>query len=214
MTATEQRAPRGRRAPGRERGGGGASKVVSAVVGIALAAAAVWLQTVGLSAEEMNRPLASVGDKGEEVATGRFSVRVDGVKTAKSVRAGDETAVTENVFLVVETSATVPQEPIKIRPPVLVAEDGRHFDTSDKVDRSKTLANPWTQPGWWSSGVFVFDVPADALRGAKASFVAPTNAFYGEPMLPAAEVDLGIDEAAAKQLGSAPQDVYTVTEKK
>ncbi|MFI9556211.1 hypothetical protein [Nonomuraea endophytica] len=212
MTATDQRpaASRRRRAPAR----GGGSKVLGAVVGLALAAAAVGLQTLGLSADEMSMPLASAGDKGEEVGTGRFTIRVDGVKTAKSIRVADKTAVTGNVFLVVETSATVPQEPLKIRPPELVADDGRRFDTTDKVDRSKTLANVWSQPGWWTSGVFVFDVPADALAGAKASFVAPTNAFYSEPMLPAAEVDLGIDEAAAKQLAAAPQDVYTLGEKK
>ncbi|WP_157254762.1 hypothetical protein [Nonomuraea typhae] len=214
MTATDQRsvAPRRSRQSTRRRAGG--SKVIGAIAGLALAAAAVGLQTFGLSADDMAMPLTTVGAKGEEVSAQRFSVRVDGVKSAKTIKSGDKTAVTDGLFLVIEVAATVPAEPIHLNPPILLTEDGRRFDATDKVDKAKTLANPWIQPGWWSSGAFVFEVPAAVLAGAKATFIAPTSAFYGEPLLPEAEIDLGIDEAAAKQLAAAPQDVYTLGEKK
>ncbi|GAA2843262.1 hypothetical protein GCM10020220_035570 [Nonomuraea rubra] len=53
-----------------------------------------------------------------------------------------------------------------------------------------------------------------AAGGRRAVFTLPVSGLYSEPLPPEAQVDLGIDEAAAKQLGSAPAEVYDLDEKK
>lgn len=214
MTTTQQRpaaAQRRPRPPGRR--GRGGSAVLNLVIGLAFAGGAIGLQSSALTSDDMNAPLMYAGDKGEVVDAGRFSVKVDSLESAKAIKVKTATVETDQIFLVINVSATVPKQPIHLGLPSLATEDGRTFAATDRVERSATLANPWIQPGWWSTGQYVFEVPASVLQGARAVFeehVGIVGALYGDPVTPAAIVDLGIDEALAKRLASAPKDVYTL----
>ncbi|MGR6912692.1 hypothetical protein ACU635_00360 [[Actinomadura] parvosata] len=215
MTATQERsvAPRGgrsrRQASRRPRGAG----ALHVVVGLLLAAGAVGIQTLDLSGDDQSMPLTYTGAKGENVDAGRFSVRVEKVSSAKTLKADGKTIATDQLFLVVEAAATVPRIPLHLGAAKLLTADGKKFVASDKVSKQDTLAYPWIQPGWWSKGRYVFEVPATALPGAQAVFPLPVAGLYSEPLPPEAQVDLGIDEATAKQLGSAPAEVFDLDEK-
>ncbi|WP_327585876.1 hypothetical protein OHA25_01745 [Nonomuraea sp. NBC_00507] len=217
MTATQQRAAAPRRNHNRRQGarrGGSGSRVVHIVAGLILVAGAVAIQSLALSAEDMGMPLTYTGVKGQDVDAGRFSVRVQKVTSAKALKVENKNVPTEQMFLVVEAAATVPAEPVHLGMPSLLAADGKVYAASDKIDKSKTLANPWIQPGWWTTGRFVFEVPASALPGAQAVFQLPVSGLYSEPLPPEAQIDLGIDDATAKQLTTAPAAVFDLDEKK
>jgi hypothetical protein len=214
MTATEQRTVAPRRTGRRTSRPGRGSVVLHTVVGLVLAAGAVGIQSLQLSGDDMGQPLTYSGVKGEDIDAGRFSVRVQKVSSAKAIKVSDKDVPAEQLFLVVEVAATVPKEPLHLGMPTLVTADGKKYVASDKIDRMKTLANPWIQPGWWTTGRFVFEVPAAALPGAQAVFGLPVAALYSEPLPPEAQVDLGIDDSTAKQLSSAPAEVFNMDEKK
>jgi hypothetical protein len=218
MTATAQQqqaaAQGSRRASGRSRRRRRGPAFLHALVGLALAAGAIWIQSLALSADDMGMPLTYVGDKGEEVDAGRFSVKVEGVDTARTIKlTAEETVRTDLVFLVVTLSATSKNEPLRLPNPDLLSGDGLRFQATDKVGNILTLSNKYVQPALRSTGSWVFEVPPSALEGARIVVKAPTSALYSEPLMPEAEVDLGIDEALAKQLGSAPKDVYSLEAK-
>jgi hypothetical protein len=217
MTATQQRAAaprsgRNRRQSGRR--GGGGRRALHIVAGLVLAAGAVAVQSLALSKEDMREPLTYSGAKGQDVDAGRFSVRVQKVSSARAVKADGKDIPAEQLFLVVEAAATVPREPAHLAQPSLLAADGKRYAATDKVPAAKTLANPWIQPGWWTTGRFVFEVPPSALPGAQAVFQLPNSALYSEPLIPEAQIDLGIDDATAKQLSTAPSELIDLDEKK
>lgn len=216
MTATDQRRSAPPRQSRRSSRKGGGSKVLNAVVGLALAGGAIGLQTLMLTSEQLDAPLTYTGAVKDEVDTGRFSARVDSISSARAIDVGDKTieAAKDQVFLVVQAAATVPKEPLHLQPAELLTDDGKRFAATDRIEKAKTLSNPWIQPGWWSSGLFVFEVPASALPGARAVFSIPTSIFYGEPYMPEVEVDLGLDDAAAQRLFTAPEDVYQLGDKR
>ncbi|MEV0581407.1 hypothetical protein [Nonomuraea sp. NPDC050310] len=222
MTATQQEAPRsaapaGRRSRSRRRERRG-SGFLGVLVGLALAGGAVGIQSLALDSDDMALPLTYTGDRGEEVDAGRFSARVDNVETAKGIQQSDGVVATDQIFLVVTLSATVPDEPIKLTkdpaPAILLTAEGKRFAATKRVDSTLTLANRWIQPGWWAQGRVVFEVPPAVLPGSKVIVSAPNSAIYSEPLTPEAELDLGLDEEKAKQLTAAPKDVYPLAEKR
>lgn len=189
------------------------SRVVSAVLGIGLAAAAVGAQHFVLDHSERTTPLTYTGTAGEAVDTGRFSARVLSVKAARSVevpQSGSHKKIeSDHVFLLVETSATSTREPMKLTADLLTA-DGKVYEKTDKVDTTWTLEFKWIQPGWWASGVYVFEVPAEAIPGASIVVRLPaTNEVYA----PEAEIDLGLDKASANALVSGAQETYRLGNK-
>ncbi|NUT44480.1 MAG: hypothetical protein HOV86_31235 [Thermoactinospora sp.] len=219
MTATAQQqqqeaaAPGGRRAARSRRSRKGPA-ILNALAGLVLASGAIWIQSMAMSPDEMDMPLTYVGDKGEEVDAGRFSVKVEGVDSARTIRlTRDELVRTDLLFLVVNLSATSKKEPLRFQEPYLLTPDGLRFKATDKVGNILTLSNKYVQPGMRSGGSWVFEVPASALQGSSIIVQAPTSALYAEPLIPEVEVDLGIDEALAKQLGSAPKDLYSLEAK-
>jgi hypothetical protein len=214
MTATQQRTVAPRRARRQQSRRGFGTVVLNTVVGLVLASGAVALQTLALSQEQQDARLTYAGAKDQTVNAQRFSVRVKKVSSAKAVKSLDKTVPTDLLFLVVEAEATVPKQPLHLAQPTLHAADGKVYLATDKVDKSHTLANPWIQPGWWTTGRFVFEVPPSALAGAKVVFLLPGGGLYPEPLQPEAQVDLGIDQAAAKQLVSAPADLFDMGQKK
>ncbi|MFI0417489.1 hypothetical protein [Spongiactinospora sp. 9N601] len=188
--------------------------MTSTVAGVALAAVAVTLQFLTLTPEEKAAPLASTGALREEIATGRYSAKVESVTAATSIEVPDRgkgrLVEGDGVFLIVQASATVPAEPMHLDAE-FAAADGRRFLTTDKVEIDDTLAQPWIQPGWWAKGVFVFEVPREAIAGGSVVVTPDRENVLIEPYPPAAVIDLGLDEAAAGELVAKAQNPYKLT---
>ncbi|MEV0383343.1 hypothetical protein [Nonomuraea sp. NPDC050643] len=216
MTATEPRsavAPsrRGRRS-GRRREGGRAG-FIATVTGLLLVVGAVGMQTLALDDEARLAPLTYLGAKGEIVDAGRFTARLDSFSAAKSIQIKDKTIGTDNLFLIVNVSAKSLLKPYHMGQPVLMTADGKRFDATDRVENTLTLANTWVQPDIWVSGRFFFEVPASALPDARVVLALPEQAGLVEAFQPEVEVDLGLDEEAARKLAASPQDVYSTDKK-
>ncbi|MFC5822617.1 hypothetical protein [Nonomuraea insulae] len=212
MTATQQASavtspPRRSRRAGRRRSTG--SRLLSVVVGLVLLGGAVWLQTLRLGEGGLNSPLTYTGVKGEEVDARRFTLKLDSFSTARSIQNYTTTIGTDNLFLIVNATAKSSLKPYHLGPPVLLTEDGKRFDATDRVDNAVVMSNVWVQPDIWVSGRFVFEVPASALPGARVVFRLPPS-FLVESYQPEVEIDLGLDEAAARKLADSPQAVYSV----
>lgn len=181
------------------------ARLAAALFGLLLAVAAVAAQRFVLSPAESATPLVYRGQMGDMVDTTRFSARVLSAKTARAIEvpdSGDYRAIpTEHLFLIVEAAATVPREPMKLAASLRTA-DGKTYHATDKVDVSRTLAYTWIQPGWWSSGVYIFEVPRQALPGARVVVHLPSE-LITDIYAPQAEIDLGLDDHAAKALADA-----------
>ncbi|MFI7705800.1 hypothetical protein [Nonomuraea sp. NPDC049480] len=214
MTATQQGsavAP-SRRTRRTERRRGGGSKALGVVAGLLLMGGAVGMQTLHLSDNELSDPLTYAGAKGEAVDARRFSLRLDSLATAKSIQSGTSTVPTDQVFLIVTVSAKSSIKPYHLGQPVLVTADGKKFDATDRVDNTLTLAQKWVQPDIWTSGRFFFEVPPSALADASVVFGLRASVVV-ESYRPEVEIDLGLDEDAARKLAASAQNVYSTDKK-
>ncbi|MDF5751779.1 hypothetical protein [Spongiactinospora sp. TRM90649] len=199
-----------RRRPGGRRRSG---RIYNIAVGLVLAAVAVGAQHYALTPAEQEAPLASTGGIREEVATGRYTAKVNTVAAARSIEAPDGRTMkrieTDKVFLIVQASVTAPKEPTHIDG-VLLTADGKRYEATDRMPKTLTLANPWIQPGWWVTGPLVFEVPVEVVAGASLVVLPEQGAMLIEPYPPEAVIDLGLDDAAAKALVAQAQDPYSM----
>ncbi|WP_329426228.1 hypothetical protein OG339_39115 [Streptosporangium sp. NBC_01495] len=181
------------------------------LAGIALATAAVGLQAFGAEIADHNAPLTSTGAINEEVTGSRISARVRAVHAAKAItamKAGEQERVTaKGIFIIVEVAATATWEPQQFGPPRLLTAGGRRYVASDRVDPMSTITHSYIQPGWWTEGVAVFEIPPGELPDSRI-LLAPSSGFIVEPNGPEIEIDLGLDETAARRLTSTAKDVY------
>ncbi|MFC4530215.1 hypothetical protein [Sphaerisporangium dianthi] len=185
---------------------------MAAVIGIALAIGAVCLQTFVMTADEKAAPLTVSGGKGEILASDHFSARLEQIEFARSVRVKrtyttDEVA-TDQIFLVVKVGATTPRRPIKLVP-YLVTADGLRFNATDKINETATLTDKWIQTGWWRSGLCFFEIPPGKVAGARVVVTEQqVNSLYDDQYLPEVSLDLGLDQARAREAMNAAKDVY------
>ncbi|MEU7693086.1 DUF4352 domain-containing protein [Microbispora sp. SCL1-1] len=194
-------------------------RIAAGVAGIVLAAAAVYAQqNFSVSFEQRTSYLTYKGRIGETVETKRFTVKALSVTAAHAVDTTDYSnkvskVATSNLFLLVDVSATSAREPFKLSrlsPPVLLTADGRRYDPTDKVSDSLTLFNKYIQPGFWSSGLLVFEVPEDAVPGAHLVFIPPVSPLVRDNYAPEAQIDLGLSGAAAGRLISQAEDYHSL----
>ncbi|MGI5268829.1 hypothetical protein ACQEUU_06740 [Nonomuraea sp. CA-218870] len=211
MTATERRpgAPGRRARPPR---GPGESRLLNAAVGLVLVGAAIGLQSMDLSHNEYTAPLTYTGELGKDIDATRFVVRVNSVTAAKAVQHLSDTVKTDHLFLIVNVSAKSKLQPYKLGPAMLLTADGKKFSTTDRVDSSISITSKWVQPDIWARGPYFFEVPASALPGARVVVGLPPTALI-EPYQPEAEIDLALDEAAARKLAGSAQDVHSTDAK-
>ncbi|GAA3127000.1 hypothetical protein [Nonomuraea salmonea] len=182
--------------------------------GLVMLLAAVGLQTKALGGT-VSDPLSYTGGKGEVVDAQRFSVRLDSFTTARKIQLSDtETIETGNVFLIVRASARSSMKPY-------------HLGQPDLLTPPTACGSPpptgWTARRRWptcgcsrtsgSAGRSSSKSLAGALPGARVVFKLPPQAGAQEPYRPEVEIDLGLDEAAARKLADSPQDVYSIVEK-
>ncbi|MFC7645475.1 hypothetical protein ACFQX6_36295 [Streptosporangium lutulentum] len=116
---------------------------------------------------------------------------------------------TKGIFVIVQVGAMSAREPLKLGTPVLLTDSGHGYEATDKVDASLTVTELYIQPGWWGEGITVFELPTGELPGSRI-VLSPLSSALVEPSGPEIEIDLGLDEAAARRLVSTAKDVYTV----
>ncbi|WP_432929488.1 DUF4352 domain-containing protein [Microbispora sp. CA-135349] len=220
MAVTQAESRTARRAAREKRPRRGVGRRIAAgAAGIVLAAAAVYVQqNFSMSFEQRTSYLTYKGRIGETVETKRFSVKVLSVAAAHAVDTTDYSnkvtkVATGNLFLLVDVSATSTREPMRLSessPPLLLTADGRRYSPTDKVNTALTLFNKYIQPGFWSSGLLVFEVPKDAVPGAGLVFIPPNNAFVHDAYAPEAQIDLGLSGTAADRLISQAEDYHSL----
>ncbi|GAA1273127.1 hypothetical protein GCM10009677_27870 [Sphaerisporangium rubeum] len=185
-----------------------------AVTGLALVAAAVAMQPLRLAPERLNEPITASGGMHDELSMPRFSARLERVEFARTVRVnkryGGEDAPTGQIFLIAKVGATAPKHPVQLHARLFTA-DGRRFDPTERVSDTAAMNTKWVQPGWWRSGLYFFEVPPDAVAGAKVVVSEEISPLFGDQFLSEAAFDTGLDGAAAKQAVGAAKDVYEVS---
>ncbi|MCW2882242.1 MAG: hypothetical protein JWQ95_6342 [Sphaerisporangium sp.] len=189
-------------------------RLAGAVLGLALASAAVYAQTFVMTADDRRAPLTVSGGMHGQLNTDHFSARLERVEFARSVRVkstyGTDEATTDQLFLIVKIGATSPRRPVKLVSHILTS-DGLRFEATDHVNVSATLGDKWVQPGWWRSGFYFFEIPPDKVAGARVVVSEMNNTVYGDQYAPEVSFDLGLDGAKARQMTDAAKDVYEVS---
>jgi hypothetical protein len=193
---------------------------------VLIGAAAVGLQTSRWDYSEAYGPLFVSGRIGQTIQGSRLRVRVRPVVLARSVEARDEygeRAVLHpnDVFVVVPATVVATREPTHLWTAELQTSQGR-FDRSDQLwggdDRFPeaidvpTLAQHYTlhqlQPDRPRHGVFLFDVPVQALPGStlvlshRDPWTPGVGRFREDPERFGAEmrIDLDLDHARVDAL--------------
>ncbi|MFC6080183.1 hypothetical protein [Sphaerisporangium aureirubrum] len=188
-------------------------KALGVAVGLALVAAAVWMQPLILTPDRLNDPLTASGGMHDELTTPRFTARLERVEFARTVRVkkqySTEDAPTDQVFMIAKVGATTPNRPVRLSARLLTA-DGRLFDATERVPETAGLASKWVQPGWWRSGLFFFEVPPKDVAGARVIVSEEPSPLFGDQFMAEASFDTGMDEAAARRTVAGAKDVYEV----
>lgn len=169
------------------------------------------------------RPLTASAAVGHAADTGSFTVRVDKVVAARSIREAAYGSAahrlgTPGVFLVVTASirASTSGQPLKTA--FVKTADGRQYYPTDKTTSDDNLLHLIAQPGYWTTGQAAFEIPQAKLAGARLEIAnrlpnqvtVPSKVFppWGFELTPQADIDLGIDQARARSMiASAKQDV-------
>lgn len=197
-----------------------ARRVASGAIMVALLAAAMLVYSQDeRSYDKRYAPLSSSGSVGEAVTSGPFSVRVDKVTVAGSVSEGAYRGhvpalrpASSAIFVVVDARIQATSEATKL-PTVYLESGDTHYTPSDKGTQ-KAFTEAVAEPGYWTSGAWLFELPKDALAGARLAVSpravddnpAPVRVFphYGFELSPQVEVDLGLTGAKAESLLAHP----------
>lgn len=206
-------------------------RIGTVIVTLALIALAAYLDTKILDQDALDAPITSHAGLGEVAETGRFSARLEQVEFARSIElqntrvngsTGEQEVTrstrldTKHIFVIATVSATTPKEPTKVSVAGLSTPEDIFYVATDRVDIRFTLGNTYIQPGFWVKGVFVFEVPPEAIAGSRVVLSIPSgNGIYDsiypnryDQLLPEVALDLGLDEAKAKSAVAAAKDVY------
>lgn len=206
-------------------------RVASVLLAVALAAAAVAVQAGRWNYERAYGPFAKHGRIGQEVSEPKFSVKVEQVESAHSVRipadrfgtSKEQNVPAGGVFLSVIATVRARRSPAQTWTALLRTRYGDYAAT-DKfgggaMSRPSVTTLNWVQlqPGMPRYGAYVFDVPPRALRGARLIVSdrdgeADFGHFRDDPERLSGEVqiDLDIDAARARRLTRAPVNGYEV----
>lgn len=200
---------------------------------VALAGAAVALQAGHWSYDRAYGPFVRNGKIGRTVAEPRFTVQVEQVVTARTIRlpegpygAKPQVIPANGVFVVVIATVAVRRSPEYVAAARLDTRYG-HYYLTDKLGGSGLIAPRVTtlgyvrfQPGMPRRGCYVFDVPPGALAGARFALSdrdtedAAFGHYRDDPVRFSAEVhvDLGISAADATRLTRTAATGYGLPE--
>lgn len=208
-------------------------RLASIVVAVALACAAVALQSAHWSYERAYGPFVENGRIGRTLTEPRYTIRVEQVQTARSIRvpegpygAKPQIIPAGGVFVVVIATVAARRSPVYVASARLHTGYG-DYSTTDKLGGGILSAPAVTplsyvrfQPGMPRRGVYLFDVPPRALAGAHL-YVSdrdvedvPFGFYRGDPVRFSDEVhvDLGISAADAVRLGRTTVSGYGLPE--
>lgn len=172
---------------------------IKAVGGFALAAALLLaMRMTTPNYDGRVAPIAAHGRIGAGDVDGRrFSARAERVETAHRIRFARLASTIEErdssgVWLIVHASAMATQEPVSIGSAVLLTRDGRRYVQTTRLPAAAPLLGVRElQPGIRDSGVFVFELPADAVAGTTLLLAANRIA----PLDSEVRIDLRLDAA-------------------
>lgn len=203
-------------------------RIPSITVAAVLAAAAVLLQDARWDYRRAYGPLVTNGRIGRTITEPHFTIQVERVETARSVWVPPadgrkaQTIPANGVFVSVVATVTARRSPVYVADAALHTRFGDYLPT-DKFGGgllSAPVVTPlsWVrfQPGMPRRGAYVFDVPENALAGARLDVsdrdtdTANFGFYRDDPVRFSAEahVDLGIDAARARDLTRAPVSGY------
>ncbi|MDL4814914.1 hypothetical protein [Actinomadura opuntiae] len=181
----------------------------TAAVGTALLAAAMWVHTIRpkVDAKEMD-PIRNGGKVGQVVSNRMFSVRVDGVKAARSLvpelSFGNQPAIgTDGIYLAVRIRVRSEREPLRLGTAMLETPGGYRYRNDPRVGPSSSI--PDMEPMIWAPGTLLFELPKKRLRGAH--LVVGTGGLLPQ-LSAAADIDLGIGGSGAEALIRGAADRY------
>jgi hypothetical protein len=205
----------------------------SIVVAVGLAWAAVALQGAHWSYDRAYGPIPTKGHVGRTVTEPRFTIRVEQVRSARTIRIpeGDYGAKPQiipanGVFVVVIATVAARRSPVYVASARLHTRLGDYFPT-DKLGGgilTQPAVTPLSyvrfEPGMPRRGAYLFDVPPRALAGARLDVsdrdteVAQFGFYRDDPVRFSAEarVDLGISPAEAVRLDRTAATGYGLPE--
>jgi hypothetical protein len=186
------------------------TKVVSAVLTVALMAAAMWLydRKPHLKAGALH-PLLTEGSIGSVVTTRDFSVKVGGVVVAAAIQKPDfptpQVMKTPGLFLIVQAQDRSERRPFTPGHVRLVTRGGVAYQESGRA--ALPSAGDTLQPMLWTPVTYIFEIPKDRLAGARlvVGEADLLNQLSGET-----DVDLRIDADRAAQLSAHPTPTYAL----
>jgi hypothetical protein len=172
---------------------------IAAVLGFLTAAALLLAMRMTTPNYDVSvAPIVEHGRLGAgDVAGRRFAARAERVETARRVRfvrnvSTVEERDTSGVWVIVHVSAMATQEPVSIGSAALLTRDGRRYTQTTRLPTMPPLLGVRElQPGIRDSGVFVFELPADAVAGTTLLLAANRIA----PLDSELRIDLGIRTA-------------------
>ncbi len=196
-------------------------RALSVALAVVLAVAAVALEGARWSYERAYGPLVENGRIGHTLAEPRFTIRVEQVQTARTIRvpegpygAKPQVIPAGGVFVVVLATVAARRSPLYVASARLHTSWGDYY-TTDKLGGGAlsrpavtTLGYVRFEPGMPRRGAYLFDVPPRALAGARLYVSdrdtedAPFGFYRNDPVRFSAEahVDLGISTADAARL--------------
>jgi hypothetical protein len=208
-------------------------RALSLVLAVALAAAAVALQGARWSYDRAYGPFVTNGRIGRTVTEPRFTLQVEQVQTARTIRVPEGPYGTKpqiipagGIFVVVIATVAARRSPVYVASARLHTRYGDYY-TTDKLGGgllSQPVVTPLSyvrfEPGMPRRGVYLFDVPATALAGARLyvsdrdTEIARFGFYRNDPVRFSDEVhiDLGISAADAVRLAREAAAGYGLPE--
>ncbi|MCW2916553.1 MAG: hypothetical protein JWN52_4621 [Actinomycetia bacterium] len=172
-----------------------------AVVGTALLALAMWFHQVEPQARSHDlQPLRNSGRIGQDVSNSVFSIRVERVELAKSLKASGSLAsqkniTTDGIFLIIHLQAKATQKPYTLDQ-VRLESGGYTFTGNGRAGTLDSTVGTF-EPMIWRKAVVSFEIPRNRLAGAR--LVVGESGLLTQLTAEAA-VDLGITPAKAGEM--------------
>jgi hypothetical protein len=177
-------------------------RVAAVLVGTALFGLAMWFYTIqpDLQARRTD-PVRTTGTAGEEVANPVFSVRVQRVDVARSLKSGSSLSGarefgTDGIFVIVDMQLKSNKEPFRLQTTHLETPGGYDYSSGPRLGLSDLVAISY-EPLIWARAVVVFEIPKNRLAGAR--IVIGESKLLNQLSAETA-VDLGIGKAKAADL--------------
>jgi hypothetical protein len=208
-------------------------RVLAALLTLGLAWAAVALQGARWSYGRAYGPFVRNGRVGRTVTEPRFTIDVEQVQTARTIRVPEgpygekpQLIPAGGVFAVVIATVTARRSPVYVASARLHTRYG-DYDPTDKLGGgilTSPVVTPLSyvrfEPGMPRRGAYLFDVPPRALAGARLYVSdrdtedAPFGFYRDDPVRfsDEAHVDLGISAADAAELNRTAATDYGLPE--